>query len=171
LFLRGKFFRVTDYFALLAQPHRPWLDLEKLEEKYRELARQTHPDQSDRGTNEFAEINEAYRTLRDPKSRLQHLLALKGHSLAISTTEVPADLADLFMKIAPALTRKDKNALDILSQELGNHYDKAIRELYGLNQAWSENRLDDAENLYRRFAFLTRWKNLVEEQQFNAAIR
>ena len=161
---------MTDYFTLLAQPRRPWLDLEKLEERYRELARQTHPDQSGHGTNEFAEVNEAYRTLRDPKSRLQHLLALEEHSSAISATEVPADLADLFMKIASALIREDKNALDALNQELSECYDRAIEELHRLNQSWGENSLSDVENLYRRFAFVTRWKNLIKEKQFNAAI-
>jgi molecular chaperone HscB len=169
LFLRGKFRRVTDYFALFALPPRPWLDGEKLEERYRELARATHPDQSTQPAMNFAEVNEAYRILRDPKSRLQHLLALEGRPPTAATAEIPRDLTDLFLRIAPALTRNDKREIDGLSEELSLLYDGAIEQLYQINESWSKHPMTDVENLYRRFAFLTRWTKLVEEHRFNAA--
>ena len=160
---------MTDYFALFALSRRPWLDLEKLEEKYRELARETHPDQSTQRSSDFAEVNEAYRTLRDPKSRLQHLLTLEGYPQSGSTAEVPTDLMDLFMKIAPALANTNKEQLNLLNKELDGCYDKAIEQLQRIDLVWNQqtsSRMNDAEDLYRRFAFLTRWKNLIEERQF-----
>ena len=45
---------MTDYFALLDEARRPWLDPEKLKEKYFALSRVAAPD---------AELNEAYRVL------------------------------------------------------------------------------------------------------------
>ncbi len=72
---------MTDYFALLDQPRRPWLDPEELKQVFHARKRwQTHPDaQTEPGGNEtFTQLNEAYQVLRDPKRRLHHLLSLEG---------------------------------------------------------------------------------------------
>jgi curved DNA-binding protein CbpA len=162
---------VTDYFAFFHQPRRPWIDLEKLEEKYRELARSTHPDQSAQPSNDFAQVNEGYRLLRDPKSRLQHLLELEG-KLPRDSAEVPAALADLFMRIAPILRGDDTNEMTILVEELNELHQEAINRLRQLDKVWTnkaETNEREAKNLYRRFSFLTRWKNLLEEHRFNAS--
>jgi molecular chaperone HscB len=161
---------VRDYFALFAQPRRPWLNLEELEQKYRELARKTHPDQSAQPAGEFAEVNEAYQTLRDPKARLQHLLALEARPQLAATAEVPADLTDLFMKIAPALVNKKQEELDRLSKAVSDYYDNAIEQLHQLDKDWHTHAswsVSAAEKLCGRFAFLIRWKNLIEEHRFS----
>jgi curved DNA-binding protein CbpA len=163
---------VTDYFALLAQPRRPWLDLDTLEEKYCDLARTAHPDQSTQPSNDFVELNQAYRTLRDPKSRLQHLLTLEGYPPSAATAEIPADLSNLFMKIAPAIAKRDKEEIDALNKKLSDHYEEALGRLHRLDDTWDDSaavRMNDAENLYRRFAFVTRWKDLIEQRQFETA--
>lgn len=157
---------MIDYFALLGQPRRPWLDLTKLEEKYREHARTTHPDQSACSADEFAELNKAYRTLRDPKSRLEHLLALEGKSPANGATDVPDDLVDLFMKIAPAVRSSDQNAIGELLGQVGRALDDALHALQALNLEWSADEPcpHTAKKLYRRLSFLTRWKELLAER-------
>ena len=163
---------MTDFFALFDQPRQPWIEPDQLEQKYRELARRTHPDQLVRSSNEFAEVNDAYRTLRDPKLRLEHLLALEGVSPSTSPVQAPADLANLFMKLAPAVANRNKERVDALTQELCNHYEEALTQLHRLNDAWSKkliSRMKTTEDLYRRFAFLSRWRQLLEEHQFNLA--
>jgi curved DNA-binding protein CbpA len=170
LFLRRKLRGVTDYFALLEQPRQPWIDLEKLEQKYYELARITHPDQSSKSRHHFAQVNEAYRTLRDPKLRLQHLLTLEGNPPSTSTAKVPPDLADLFMKIAPALANNDKKKIHALIEELSDSYEEGLEQLHRLNDSCSKHEqsgVNKAEDLYRRFAFLTRWRNLLQEHNFS----
>lgn len=162
---------MSDYFALFDQPRRPWIDLEKLEEKYRELVRSTHPDRSAQPANDLAKVNEAVRILRDPKLRLQHLLALEG-KLPRDSAEVPADLADLFMRIAPVLRNDERNEITILIEELGERYQDAINRLRQLDEVWTSNRdtsVIEAKNLYARFSYLTRWKNLFEEHRFNTS--
>ena len=77
---------MTDYFALLGEARRAWLDPEKLKEKYFALNRATAAD---------AELNEAYRVLSDPKLRLHHLLTLDGAELTASR-QVPPSVAELF---------------------------------------------------------------------------
>ena len=71
---------MTDYFALLGEARRAWLDPEKLKEKYFALNRATAAD---------AELNEAYRVLSDPKLRLHHLLTLDGAELTASRQVPP----------------------------------------------------------------------------------
>ena len=66
---------MTDYFALLGEARRAWLDPEKLRQKYFALSRAAAAD---------AELNEAFRVLSDPKLRLHHLLTLEGADLTAS---------------------------------------------------------------------------------------
>ena len=86
---------MTDYFALLGEARRAWLDPEKLKEKYFARNRTTAAD---------AELNEAYRVLSDPKLRLHHLLTLDGAELTASRP-VPPSVAELFWN-AGTLLRK-----------------------------------------------------------------
>ena len=77
---------MTDYFALLGEARRPWLEPEKLKDKYFERSRAAAPD---------AEMNEAFRVLSDPKLRLHHLLTLAGADLTAGRP-VPPSVAELF---------------------------------------------------------------------------
>ena len=77
---------MTDHFALLGAPRKPWLDPAELKEKYFALARTETPG---------AELNEAFRVLSDPKLRLHHLLKLEGADLAAGRA-VPAAVAEIF---------------------------------------------------------------------------
>lgn len=163
---------MTDYFALLDQPHQPWIDLAKLEEKYRELAGITHPDRAMKSSHDFVEVNEAYRTLREPEARLRHLLTLEGKPPVSSIAETPPDLSNLFMKIAPAMTSRDKGEINDLTKELSDYYDDALEHLHQLNDAWNDrpgSALRAVEELHRRFVFLSRWKDLVEQHNFDIA--
>ena len=157
---------MIDYFALLGQARRPWIDVEKLEDKYRELARATHPDQSPHSGDEFAELNKAYRTLRDPKSRLEHLLALQGESHPHPGADVPPDLAELFMKIAPVMQASDQHRISELLGQVAQSFDDAMHQLQALDNEWSaeESRLRAAKKLHQRLSFLSRWKDLLNER-------
>ncbi len=157
---------MTDYFALLGQPKRPWLDLEQLEKKYHELARTTHPDQSARSADEFAELNKAYRTLCDPKSRMEHLLVLAGKPPLAAMTDVPADLVELFMKIAPGMRGSETESVRESLMQVSQSFDAALHDLQHLDAAWAvdEGCLSAAEKLYCRLSFLGRWKDLLTER-------
>ena len=88
----------SDYFAVLRQPRRPWLDPDELKRKYQELTFARHPDKTpdaDQGP-EFSEITEAYRVLSNPRLRLQHLFNLEG--APSETSQVPAEIAELLVR-------------------------------------------------------------------------
>jgi curved DNA-binding protein CbpA len=156
---------VTDYFALFGQPRRPWLDPEELERKYYQLARQTHPDVSSREKLRFAEVNQGYRTLRNAKLRLQHLLTLAGKQPAGHTTEIGPDLTDLFAKVSAALATNSAQEIVGVLKRVEESLEQTCTNLRELNNGWNGTpaELDEAERLYRCFSFLDRWKDLLDE--------
>ena len=98
----------TDYFAFLGLSRRLKIDMSLLEQRFRELSRQYHPDyfynasQKERleSLERSSFLNDAYRTLRNPVSRIEYLLKLEGLPLApgvgadlqVGPPKVPASL-------------------------------------------------------------------------------
>jgi molecular chaperone HscB len=82
------------HFALFDLKPQFRLDLEQLAVRYRELARNVHPDRfADAPEREqrvalerSASLNEAYQTLRSAPKRARYLLALKGNEVALEVT-------------------------------------------------------------------------------------
>jgi molecular chaperone HscB len=78
--------RHGDYFAFLGLPRRLHIDTQDLERRFRELSRQVHPDYFYNASpaerlaslERSSYLNDAYRTLRHPVSRIEHLLAIEG---------------------------------------------------------------------------------------------
>ena len=78
--------RTVDYFAFFGLPRKLRIDSGGLEKKFMELSWKLHPDkfvQADERERELAlmsssQLNDAYRTLRDPISRVEYLLAIEG---------------------------------------------------------------------------------------------
>lgn len=97
---------MTDYFALLNQPRRPWLDEESLKGRFLAKSTEVHPDrlhqaakeERDEATRRYAELNAAYNSLREPKDRLQHLLFLEHGAKPSGIDSVPEELMGLFME-------------------------------------------------------------------------
>jgi molecular chaperone HscB len=78
--------RHGDYFAFLGVPRRLNLDVAELEQKFRTLSRQFHPDyfynappaERRASLERSSYLNDAYRTLRQPIARIEYLLELEG---------------------------------------------------------------------------------------------
>jgi molecular chaperone HscB len=107
--------RHGDYFAFLGVPRRLALDTALLERRFRELSRQFHPDYFYNATpaerlaslERSAYLNDAYRTLRNPVSRLEYLLSLEG--LAVTT---PAGIESAAKPKVPASLLQEVFALN-----------------------------------------------------------
>jgi molecular chaperone HscB len=76
----------ADYFAFFSMPRKLQLDSEALERRFHQLSWKLHPDNFVRA-GEFernlslersSELNDAYRTLREPVARVEYLLGLAG---------------------------------------------------------------------------------------------
>src|SRR3954462_8239492 len=120
-----------DKFAVLGLPRRYDLDSTTLDEQFRALSRKLHPDRFARASpkerrfslEQTTPVNDAYRTLRDPARRAEHLLELRGVR-PVSDTAMPEE----FLEEAMA----DREKLLEAKMEGGNdgieQLAKAIRE-------------------------------------------
>lgn len=93
---------MTDHFAALGVPRRPWLDPEALREKFHRLASEHHPDIARGSAIDFAALNTAHAILREPHIRIRHLLELEFPGTAIPAA-IPPAIADIFMEVGQLL--------------------------------------------------------------------
>ena len=106
---------MSDYFVLLNEPRRPWLDADSLKQKFLALASDLHPDrvhnaseaEKSEATKRYAELNAAYNCLLEPKSRLLHLLELESGAKPKDVQQIPPALADLFAEVANSCRSAD----------------------------------------------------------------
>ena len=105
---------MTDYFALLDQPRKPWLEPDELKQAFHARSLRLHPDTQRHdggslGENDraFSELNEAYQVLQDPKRRIHHLLSLEDRAGANRHAAVPREIEQLFSSVAAATQEAD----------------------------------------------------------------
>jgi DnaJ-domain-containing protein 1 len=98
---------MTDHFARLQVPRRPWLEAEALKARFLQLAESSHPDrlhsasetEKARVNQRFIELSAAHNCLREPKDRLLHLIELERGARPSGIESVPADLMELFFQV------------------------------------------------------------------------
>ena len=97
--------RSADFFSFLGLPRKLNLDMVDFEQRYRALSRQFHPDYFYNATpaerraslEKSSYLNDAYRTLRHPISRVDYLLKLEGlapQGPEQASKQVPAGLLE-----------------------------------------------------------------------------
>jgi hypothetical protein len=107
---------MTDSFALLGEPRRPWIDTEALKTRFLILSAATHPDRFHGAPAEeiaaanarSAELNAAHNTLRESRDRLFHLLELERGTAAKDIQRIPPGTMDLFVEIGQACRDADQ---------------------------------------------------------------
>src|SRR5262249_20990111 len=106
---------MADYFALLDEPRRPWLDPEALKVKFHALAATVHPDRLHRApegekqaaNQRYAELNAAYQCLREPTARLHHLLELERGDTLKDVQQTAAGTMDLYLALSQLCRETD----------------------------------------------------------------
>lgn len=107
---------MADYFALLDEPRRPWLDADTVKAKFLALCVAAHPDRIHdtdsetrrAATERFAALNAAHTCLREPRERLRHLLELESGIAPANTQRIPAEMMDLFMTVGQLCQKADR---------------------------------------------------------------
>jgi DnaJ-domain-containing protein 1 len=97
----------SDYFALLGERRRLWLDPEEVKSRFLERSAAVHPDrvhtagaaEKQAAQDAYVELNRAWQTLSSPKDRLRHWLELETGAVPAEVQEVSNDLAPLFMEL------------------------------------------------------------------------
>lgn len=120
---------MNDYFAVFGLPRKLQLDPEELRRRFHELSRVHHPDFHQGASEEdqaetlsaSALLNRAYRVLRDPVSRVGHLIALEDgretRDGADARPRAPVDLLEEIMEVQDALQEAKAGGLDEVSRQ------------------------------------------------------
>src|SRR5262245_4004810 len=101
--------RYGDYFSFFGLPRRLGIDQRDLEQRFRELSRKFHPDyfynappaERIASLERSSYLNDAYRVLRHPVNRIEHLLAIEG--LPSPKSEAASTGSGQTQKVPPAL--------------------------------------------------------------------
>ena len=186
--MRGKFFRVTDCFAVFGLPRRPALAAETLKEKYLQLAALSHPDSGGGNEEKFRMVQEAYKILLDPAARLRYLLELQFGGVEKKS---PPAHQELFLKVGGALQqartlqqRLEKSQTSLTRALLAQDREPALRkirealqsvqevrrardgELIALDARWPAASAEELADLASGLTFLARWQSELAETEF-----
>ncbi len=153
-----------NYFELLALPAQFEVDLTLLDQHYRSLQSEVHPDRFvTASANErmqsmqvATQANEAYQTLKNTTARARYLLQLNGiETLEESNTAMPGDFLMLQMEwreaIDDANSAKDISALDQLLVEIRQ---MAQQLSQGLSVQFAQKSYQEASESVRKLSFI-----------------
>ena len=154
-----------NHFALFGLPQRFHLDLAQMDEAYRGIQSQVHPDRFVHGSDaerrasmqSATQVNEAYRTLKNPLARARYLLAL--HRVDVQSennTAMPAEFLLRQMQWRESVEDAADQAGALaalalrLAGEMAEHYAQLERRLEG------EGEYAHAADSVRKLMFLER---------------
>ncbi len=161
---------MTDYFSLLGEPRRPWLDSDSLKRKFLTIAATVHPDrihnaseiEKATASRRYAELNAAYQCLREPKSRVRHLLELELGTKPKDLQPIPDALADLFAEVAATcretdgwLAEKARTTSPLLQVQIFQQGQQGLERLKDLQNQLNSRRgklLEELKSLDERWA-------------------
>jgi molecular chaperone HscB len=163
-----------DHFELFGITQQFDLNVAALSTQFRDLQRQFHPDkyatasERDRllAVQKAAQINDAFQVLKQPISRAEYLLFLKGIDIRNeqSTMQDPIFLMEQ-MELREALEDIELSS-DPESELLD--FDKKVSQLYQLHlremvQALTDNTLENAAICIRKLKFIAKLQNEIEQ--------
>ena len=162
-----------NHYDLLGLPLGYAVDLARLEQRYRELQSQVHPDRFAAGSDAERRVamqwatraNEAYRTLRDPVGRARYLLSLKGFDTGEETnTSMPPDFLMQQMEwreaVAGAAAARDTARLDALRADIAAaHRDMIVVLARAID---TDSNYDAGCSLVRKLRFLEKLEEEID---------
>lgn len=120
---------MSDYFEVFALPSRLQIDTTSLEKQFYALSRKLHPDrfaskpvsEQEAALAQSSQLNDAYRTLKDPILRTQYLLKLEGVELeeqSKAATDAARATGGQKKQIVPAELLEEVFELNMQLQEM-----------------------------------------------------
>ena len=162
-----------DDFALFQLPRQQQLDVSELEQRWKTLQRQVHPDRfvaqgaaAQRVAMQWSvRINEAYQRLKDPLKRAAYLCELAGVPVdAHSNTAMPPDFLMQQMEWREALDDAgDAGALQRLAGEVEQVGREALEQVGTAIDGQQD--LPAAAALVRRMMFIRKFAQEVRQRQ------
>jgi DnaJ-domain-containing protein 1 len=184
---------MIDFFALFGLEPRPVIDTAVLSDLFASKSKTAHLDRAADG--DFATLNEAFRTLSDPASRIWHLLALSGDERKHNSAR--AEVSSWFGPVADGLQRFDRILqtlaqetstllraikiresqslvadLDKLSEELNRKKEGLLQEMAKIDATWSDAGEADRDSLAQiacDLRFVQKWLAQIAERRLRLA--
>jgi molecular chaperone HscB len=150
------------------------IDPVRLEERFHAKSRLFHPDRYQRkdpkelqiSLERSALVNEAYRTLKDPKSRVRYVLERFGGGEG-EPKEVPAELAEIYFELQEQLTESEGAAgLADFRIELVRRRETFPRQLEEVCRAWDASELPPVQ----RGELLQLLRDLLHQDNYAASM-
>ena len=164
----------ADHYTLLGLPKSFRLDRPRLDERYREIAAQVHPDRfTQAGDAErrvslqwTTRLNEAYQTLKNPLTRAQYLLGLLDCGLDLANNHaLPTDFLIEQMEwreaVAEARASKAQEELEALYQRVRQQVRNAYAQLEILLD--EQHDYPQAADQIRRLMFLEKLLSEIDD--------
>jgi len=176
----------SDYFAMLQMPRKLWMAMGLLEQKFLQLSWKLHPDNFVNASPEereialrrSSELNDAYRTLRDPIARVEYLLAIEGaRKEGQNKQQAPPELLEEVFELNESLdelreakasggnTASLKQRLETAEKK----FEKKLAEVDGQLQAaageW-DKAIDDNADESARKQVMTRLNELLNRRSY-----
>ena len=129
---------MPDYFSLFSLPQHLHLDLAALEKTFYAQSRKLHPDRfaakpaadQQAALSASSQLNDAYRTLRDPILRTEYLLSLQGIQLeeqSRAATELAKSTGTQKKQVAPPDLLEEAFELNMALEEMKMDPDPNVR--------------------------------------------
>lgn len=163
----------SDYFLMFEMPRKLWIEMAPLEQKFLQLSWKLHPDnfvnalpeERDISLKRSSELNDAYRTLRDPVARVEYLLAIEGMRKEGQTKQqAPPELLEEVFELNESLeelreAKASGGDTASLRQRLDaaeKHFEQKLSEVDGQLQAaareWDKAMDEKADESARKMA-------------------
>ncbi|HXO00127.1 MAG TPA: Fe-S protein assembly co-chaperone HscB [Candidatus Acidoferrales bacterium] len=176
----------TDYFAFFGFPEKLSFDSAQLETEFHKLSWKLHPDnfvragdfERDLSLNRSSELNDAYRTLRDPISRVEYLLLLRGlRKEGTTKQQAPPELLEEVFELNESLdelreARAEEADLAALREPLvaaqrnfQEKLEEVDAELAGTCREW-DLALDGAADETKKQALLARMNEVLNRRSY-----
>src|ERR1700719_2196655 len=176
----------TDYFGFFGWPQKLTIDPALLEDQFHKLSWKLHPDNFVRASEEernlsldrSSQLNDAYRTLRDPIARIEYLLLRLGlRKEGTTKQQAPPELLEEVFELNESLdelreARAEGGDVDALRgrlvEEQSNFKEKlggVDDELHAVAREW-EGALDANANDAARDALLARMNEILNRRSY-----
>jgi molecular chaperone HscB len=130
----------TDFFSFFGLPRKLNVDTSKLERDFYQFSRKLHPDvfaqatgkEQDWSLQKTSQLNDAYRTLKDPIARTEYLLKLEGVQMeeqSKQATEKARESGEMKKQVVPPGLLEEVFELNMQLEEA--RMDKKIGETDG----------------------------------------
>jgi molecular chaperone HscB len=176
----------TDYFGFFGWPQKLTIDAALLEERFHKLSWKLHPDNFVRTSEEernlsldrSSQLNDAYRTLRDPIARIEYLLLRLGlRKEGTTKQQAPPELLEEVFELNESLDELrearseggDVEALRSRLNEAQNNFKEKLSEvdtqLAAVAREW-DTALDENADDATRNALLARMNEILNRRSY-----